>query len=260
MLTIVRFDEASLDKNEIFKQIVERLTEAVIVHLDGDIIYLNQSGAELLGGSNQEFIGKKLISYIHEDYHQTVYERINHIVENGTSPSTSEQMIRRADGSTVQVETNCNPLQIETKQAVQSVFRDITGRKETERSLEKALKEINELASPIVPILKGIAVLPLIGSIETERAQQFLDHIPASVADKDIQWLILDFSGIVNLDTYVADYLFKVNETIRLLGIETIITGMRPDLAQVATQLGIKFSIKTFGSVRQALHYIGVRG
>ncbi len=259
-MIIVRFNDVSLDHHGIFKQMIEQLTEAIIIHIDGEIVYINHSGAELLGGTAQDFIGKELLSYIHEDYHQTVQDRIRQIVVHGTSVSTSEQAIKRIDGSTVDVEVNCNPLKIENQQAVQSVIRDITERKETEKSLDKALKEINELATPVVPILDGIAVLPLIGSIETERAQQFLDHIPATVADQDIEWLILDFSGIINLDTYVADYLFKINETIRLLGVETIITGMRPDLAQVATQLGINFSIKSFGSVRQALHFIGVRG
>ncbi|SDL91321.1 PAS domain S-box protein [Sediminibacillus halophilus] len=259
-VVIGRFNEGSLDHHDIFKQMVERLTESIIIHIDGEIVYINQSGAELLGGTTQDFIGKELLSFIQEDYHQTVQDHIHQIVVNDASVSTSEQVIKRKDGSTVEVEVNCNPLQMENQRAVQSVIRDITERKKTEKSLDNALKEINALASPVVPILNGIAVLPLIGSIETERAQQFLDHIPATVAEQNIEWLILDFSGIINLDTYVADYLFKINETIRLLGIETIITGMRPDLAQVATQLGIKFSIKSFGSVRQALNFIGVRG
>ncbi|SDJ82502.1 PAS domain S-box protein [Sediminibacillus albus] len=252
--------DSSLEENQAYKQIIERLVESIIVHSDYIIVYINQSGADLLGENKEDLIGRHLLDFIRDDFHEQVKALVDQVMNGDAPAETSEQVIKRPDGTTIDVEVNCNKVDFAGTRAVQSVFRDITDRKETEKSLETVLKEINELASPVVPILEGIAVLPLIGSIETERAQQFLDHIPAKVAELNIQWLILDFSGIINLDTYVADYLFKINETIRLLGIQTIITGMRPDLAQVATQLGIKFNIKTFGSVPQALHFIGVRG
>lgn len=123
--------------------------------------------------------------------------------------------------------------------------------------LRTAREELNELSAPIVPIDKGIAILPLIGAIDSHRARYILEKGIPRVVDLKIQYLIIDFSGLQSIDTLVADYLFKIENVLRLLGIEAVVTGIRPAIAKTAIDIGIDLSsIKAYGTVQQALENI----
>jgi rsbT co-antagonist protein RsbR len=118
-------------------------------------------------------------------------------------------------------------------------------------------KEMAELSAPIVPIQDGIAVLPLIGSIDSYRASYILEKVVPRIAELHIEHLIADFSGILTIDTAIAQYLFKVQSVLSLLGINTIVTGLRPDVAQTVVSGGIDMSsIKTYANLKQALESI----
>ncbi|WP_439644853.1 STAS domain-containing protein [Aneurinibacillus tyrosinisolvens] len=68
--------------------------------------------------------------------------------------------------------------------------------------------------------------------------------------EQSIHCLIIDFSGLYALDTMVIDHLFKINDVLGLLGVRSIITGIRPVLAQVAIRLGVDLSsLQTFATV-----------
>lgn len=117
------------------------------------------------------------------------------------------------------------------------------------------LKEsMNAVAAPIVPIQQGKAVLPLIGHIDTYRANHIMNTVIPKVAEMKINCLIIDFSGIQVIDSFVTSHLFKITATLRLLGIKAMITGIRPVLAETAVRIGIDLSdIETFATVQQAL-------
>lgn len=123
--------------------------------------------------------------------------------------------------------------------------------------LKAAQIEAHELAAQIVPIQDGIAILPLYGSIDHERAAHITENVLPKIADNKIHWLIIDFSGIVKMDGEVAGHIFNIHYMLELIGVEVIITGIRPALAQQAVRQGIDFSsIKTCGSVMQAIQTI----
>jgi rsbT co-antagonist protein RsbR len=123
-----------------------------------------------------------------------------------------------------------------------------------DRIISAAYEEVSELSAPIVPILNGIAVLPLIGSIDSHKANHILNNVIPKVADLKLDCLIIDFSGIHVIDTMVTDHVFKIHKILGLLGIKAILTGIRPSLAQTAVGIGIDFSsIQTFATVQQAL-------
>ncbi|RFU68977.1 STAS domain-containing protein [Peribacillus saganii] len=128
---------------------------------------------------------------------------------------------------------------------------------ERERELIEKQKAINELSAPIVPIHDGIAILPLIGNIEPERVEHIFNRVIPEIPRLKVKYLIMDFSGILTIDTYVASQLFKINDVLRLLGINMVFTGIRPDLSIKSVTAGIDFSsIKTYASVLQAIEVI----
>ena len=125
------------------------------------------------------------------------------------------------------------------------------------KELIEKQKAINELSAPIVPIHDGIAILPLIGDFEPERVEHILNRVIPEIPRLKVKYLIMDFSGILTIDTYVASQLFKINDVLRFMGVNVVFTGIRPDLATKSISAGIDFSsIKTYGSVLKAIEVI----
>ncbi|GAE44408.1 STAS domain-containing protein [Mesobacillus boroniphilus] len=72
--------------------------------------------------------------------------------------------------------------------------------------------------------------------------------------DARINTLIVDLSGVVMVDTMVAHQIFKLMDALKMLGVQSIVTGIRPEVAQTAVQLGIDFSdIKTAGNLQNVI-------
>lgn len=113
---------------------------------------------------------------------------------------------------------------------------------------------ITELSSPIVPVEKGMAILPLIGEFDYERSEHIMTHVIPKVSELRIKTLIIDFSGIAHVDAEVGARIFNVHKVLKLIGIETLLTGIRPDLAIDVINSGIDFSkLNTYGTVQQAM-------
>nr|WP_301294476.1 STAS domain-containing protein [Bacillus amyloliquefaciens] len=118
---------------------------------------------------------------------------------------------------------------------------------------------ISELSCPVILIADTIGTLPLIGSIDTRRARVILESVPENCVAKRITNLVIDLSGVPIVDTMVAQQLYMLSKTLFLLGIKTVFSGIRPDVAQTSIQLGLDFSeYQTYGSLEQALASMGV--
>ncbi|SFD47054.1 rsbT co-antagonist protein RsbR [Bacillus sp. OV194] len=116
---------------------------------------------------------------------------------------------------------------------------------------------ILELSAPIIPVFSGIGVLPLVGEIDTYRAQMIKESSLDKCTELKLEHLIIDLSGVPIMDTMVANELFQVVRALALLGVETTVTGIRPEIAQTAVNLGLDFSnISTYAHLRQALPVI----
>ncbi|OCA81386.1 STAS domain-containing protein [Pseudobacillus wudalianchiensis] len=123
--------------------------------------------------------------------------------------------------------------------------------------IKKARTEIMDLSAPIVPLRDGLAVLPLVGSINEERVQYLVEKAIPKMAEMRLRCLIIDFSGILQVDAMVEKHLLDVYHILGLLGIKAIATGIRPDLAQKLVNIGSDLSsIKTYATVRQAMEQI----
>jgi len=131
---------------------------------------------------------------------------------------------------------------------------------QTKKKMDVAYTALEELSVPIVPITIGIAVMPIIGEIDTHRSALIMQTGLAKSVHMELTHLILDISGVQIMDTMVADNLFKLVYSLRLLGVETILTGIRPEIAQTSVKLGIDFrKINTKATLEQALEEIGFR-
>lgn len=136
-----------------------------------------------------------------------------------------------------------------------SLAASIIAYEEYTNARHKQIKqEVIELASPVVPLSKGVAVLPLIGSIDFDRTELLLRETVPKIGGMGLRCLILDCSGIYTVDTEVTSFIFRMNATLKLLGIQMVLTGLRPELAKSVVESGIDFSsLITFSSVQAAL-------
>ncbi|PLR74859.1 anti-anti-sigma factor [Bacillus sp. UMB0728] len=124
-------------------------------------------------------------------------------------------------------------------------------------TLNNSKKAFLELSVPVVPITDSVAILPLIGDIDTDRAQLLMEETLEKSRELGISHLILDVSGVMIVDTMVANELFKVTDALRLLGIKVIFTGIRPEIAQTMVNLGLEVDGLVFlGSLKKALTHL----
>ncbi len=100
---------------------------------------------------------------------------------------------------------------------------------------------INELSSPVIDLSGNRGLLPIVGDIDTHRAKVILDSTLQQCSDRNIEHLYVDLSGVFMVDTMVAHELFQLISALRLLGVKTTLSGIRPEIAQTAVQLGIDF-------------------
>jgi rsbT co-antagonist protein RsbR len=127
------------------------------------------------------------------------------------------------------------------------------------RLMTVAYTALEELSVPVVPIIEGIAVIPLVGAIDTNRAQLIMEVSLNEGTRLKLSEIIFDVSGVLFIDTMVAHQIYRVVESLRLIGINTSITGIRPEIAQTIVSLGMDFSkLKTRANMRQALQEIGI--
>jgi rsbT co-antagonist protein RsbR len=117
-----------------------------------------------------------------------------------------------------------------------------------EQTLYNAKNALLELSVPVILLTSGVGVLPLIGNIDTERAELLMEKTLEQTSKLMLNYLILDVSGVFIIDTMILNQLFKVINALALIGVKTIITGVRPEVAQTIVKLGINLDEITFKS------------
>ncbi|CEG21564.1 RsbT co-antagonist protein RsbRB [Planococcus massiliensis] len=121
-----------------------------------------------------------------------------------------------------------------------------------QKSLKDAHDEFMKLSAPVVPVNDQIAILPLIGEIDIDRAQYILEKTLMEASRLKISTLILDLSGVVKVDAVVAEQIIRVTQSLKLIGVHSMLTGIRPEIAQTIISLGIDISeLSLGGSLKQ---------
>ncbi|MFC0189200.1 STAS domain-containing protein [Fictibacillus aquaticus] len=126
------------------------------------------------------------------------------------------------------------------------------------RILSLARDAIEELSVPVVRLTKNLAILPLVGTIDTYRSKLIMDTALEKCMEYQVERLFIDLSGVPVIDTMVAHNLFQVINSLKLLGVEVTLSGMRPELAQTVVSLGISFDgLSIAGSLHNELEEYG---
>jgi len=148
--------------------------------------------------------------------------------------------------------------------AIAAIHRDITAQKQMEAEQERLNREnieaqnrlIRELSAPLIPITQDILVLPLIGVIDSVRAQQIMESMLQGVQAYNAEVVIIDITGVPVLDTSVANYLIQMTSAAALLGAKSVLVGIMPSVAQTLVELGVDLSgIVTRNNLQGGVEY-----
>jgi PAS domain S-box-containing protein len=124
-----------------------------------------------------------------------------------------------------------------------------------QRIIEAQKQAILELSTPIIPIFDQIIVMPLVGSIDTDRAQDIMRALLSGISQYHAKIVILDITGVPLVDTGVANHLNKTVMAARLKGTQTIVTGISDAIAETIIELGIDWGdIETLRDLQSGLH------
>ncbi len=125
-----------------------------------------------------------------------------------------------------------------------------------EEIIVRQRQEMIELSNPVMKIWEGVLTVPLIGTLDSDRAQVIMESLLQSIVDTESSFVIIEISGVPTVDTEVAQYLLKTVAAAKLMGTECIISGIRPQIAQTMVQLGVAFDgIVTKTTLADALQY-----
>lgn len=174
----------------------------------------------------------------------------------------------RPDGTRITLDAVATPLRDETGQITSflTAFQDVTERKRAEQErlriqvqdevIRTQAAALLERSTPLIPISDRIVVMPLIGSIDTERSQQMLDTLLSGISMSGALFAILDITGVRQIDTQATNALINAAKAVRLLGVEAVLTGIRAEVAQMIVQLGIDLAgIVTRSTLQSGIAY-----
>lgn len=124
---------------------------------------------------------------------------------------------------------------------------------------EKALREqsyaiIDSISTPIAQLWDNILFLPLVGIVDSARAKDIMSAMLTKISATQSRIFILDISGVAVVDTAVANHFIKMTKATRLMGCQTIISGISPAVAQTIVELGVAIDeITTTNSMKDAI-------
>lgn len=224
------------------------LDPLVTIGTDGKIMDVNKATEVVTGVSRESLIGRDFSDYFTEP--EKAREGYKKVFSEGMVrdyPLT----IRHTSGRTTDVLYNAAVYKDEAGE-VQGVFaaaRDITERKKAEEALAKQTEiiqrqaqEILEVSTPVMQVWEGVLVAPLIGTLDSQRTQQFMERLLERVVETNSPVTLVDVTGVPTIDTQTAQHLIDTISAVRLLGAQVILTGIRPAIAQTLVHLGVDLS------------------
>ncbi|MGI6686678.1 MAG: STAS domain-containing protein [Bacillota bacterium] len=122
---------------------------------------------------------------------------------------------------------------------------------ERENVVRQQEEAIRELSTPVLQLKQGLLILPIIGVLDTHRTRQLTEQLLFAIRANRAKVVVMDITGVPNVDSKVANHLVLTVEASRLLGANVVVTGVSPEIAQTLVTLGIDLSrLNTVGDLQ----------
>lgn len=120
-----------------------------------------------------------------------------------------------------------------------------------ERTVSLQKIALQELSASLIPVFDKVSVMPLVGTIDTERAKLIMENLLDGVVRHRAEVVLLDITGVPVVDTMVAHHIIQAADAVRLVGAKCMLVGIRPEIAQTIVTLGINLNDFTTTSTLQ---------
>jgi rsbT co-antagonist protein RsbR len=244
---------------DVLRQLLESAPLAVwAVDADGDYTMSEGKGPSLLGMKAEEVVGLSALEMFRDN------------------PPVANALVRALSGEATHVVTApAGGLRLENWYAplrgpdgairgAACLTLDVSGRVESERAalrhepdlVERQSATIRALATPIIQVWDGVLCLPVIGTVDSARTAEMMQRLLDSIVKEHARYAIVDLTGVELVDTSTADHLIQLFRAARVLGVEGVLCGIRPAVAQTIVGLGLDLgSVRTTRSLREALKW-----
>lgn len=243
--------QASSEHGALLRTLVDHLPDYIYIKdRQGRLIMNNAAHLRFLQAASFDDIAYKTdYDFFPAELAEQFFAEEQRLMETGQALLNREEPITDLAGQSRWISTSKLPLRDASGMVIGlvCVSSDITARKEAEAErerlqqqlIEQQRRTIRELSTPIIPLLERIIVVPLIGALDTMRARDLLRNLLAGITRYRAKIVILDVTGVLEVDTAVAGYLDQVVQSARLKGAKTIVTGMSDQVVAAVVELGI---------------------
>jgi rsbT co-antagonist protein RsbR len=257
-------DELKRQASELqtFYALAENAPDGVLVaSITGEISYANAAMRALLGYDGNQLLGVQVLAHI-DAPQETLDEIAQQIGAN--SAWRGALNYRRRNGSVVRCQASSFLIQSGDSAVIASIVRDLTEQQVAEQQRIELQDQViaaqqaalRELSTPLIPLADHVVAMPLIGSVDSARAQQIVEELLSGVAANRATTAIIDITGVPIVDTQVAGALLRAAQAVELLGSRVVLTGIRPEVAQTLVGIGVNLgSIVTRATLQDGIVY-----
>jgi methyl-accepting chemotaxis protein len=263
--------------NSGIRDAIERSMAVIEFTPDGTINRANDLFCAIMDYSEDEIRGSHHKMFLNpEEAQSLIYQQFWKRLASGEVMSGQFERISK-NGNSVWLEATYNPIlnlnkevvrvikfSTDVTEKVQNSLRVTENSKQLEAALQHAIESdkkrqeldqtVQEMSTPVTPIWQDILLLPLVGVVDSTRTDDVMRKSLAKISETEARIFILDISGVPMVDNAVANQLIKITKATRLMGCETIISGLSPSIAQTMVDLGVEVGqIRTTATLRDAL-------
>jgi PAS domain S-box-containing protein len=261
LVTVVSLDVTALMEAEARQRRSTSLLHAIIDNaplliyardIEGRHIMMNRRTTEFYGRSSEECLGKTPHELTSKEIADTWSAQDLEAIA-ADAPISVENKVMGPEGERFYI-TSKFALRDEEGRAVGvcGITVDITERvraEERSRQLQEEMLRTREetlrtISTPLLPIARGVLLMPLVGEVTRERAKQLLEALLRGVAAQRARIAILDVTGVPEAGADVVDAIIQAARGVRLLGGELVLTGIRPRVAQALSLVEVRTELE----------------
>lgn len=229
-------------------------TPVMAVNKNFELIYINDAGLNMLKKPFDQIKGRTCAEVFGSEHCGTPQCRMAQVME-GAATSTARNRLS-IDGREIPIEYTAAALMDKNENIVGGVeyLIDITERERQEKKLAEQSRTIMEISTPAIKLWDRILILPVVGVVDSMRAQQMMNTMLKKIMETAAKVIILDIQGVAAVDTAVANHLIKIAKATKLMGCRCIISGISPAVAETIVHLGIDLGdVATNSTLQDAL-------